>query len=266
MRREVPEEHRKCLAVPLPRFTPERGHPEERDVGVERDREGKCARARRIRVGELEARRTRAGRARRDSAPAVPDTRRAASPPVPRAPAARRTRPRSHARARVPATRCRARPRAPGRRARRRCRPRSARGSGTGRCRRRARPPRRVRRARPRAPGRRSAAARARPATARRERPSRCSCRGEERPPPEPPSRRNETTRTIGRAPVEQPRRDREVLNPPDPVRDEVDQGRTSSTASSASGWCSSSSNRPGSFAVNGMRTGLPGVTGFSTS
>ena len=59
-------------------------------------------------------------------------------------------------------------------------------------------------------------------------------------------------------APVEEPRRDREVLDRPDPVRDEV-SGSTVSTASSASGWWSSTSKRPGMVAVIGMRTGLPG-------
>ena len=76
---------------------------------------------------------------------------------------------------------------------------------------------------------------------------------------PEPAEEEERDDEHDRRAPVEEPRGDREILDLPDPVRDEVDQGRTSSTASSASGWWSSTSKRPGSFAVSGMRTGLPG-------
>ena len=168
-------------------------------------------------------------------------------------------------RARAPATRCRAGPRAAGRRARRSRRSRSARGSGTDPCRRRAPPPRRGRRAPPRRPGRRCASG---PVHEPREPVADGApplVRREQRPLPERPEQDERDDEDDGRAPVEHPRRDREVLDRPDPVCDDV-HGLTVSTASTASGWWSSTSNRPGIVAVSGSRTGFPGVIGRSTS
>ena len=114
-------------------------------------------------------------------------------------------------------------------------------------------------------PGRRSGAGRARRARPRRP------ARGLRRAPraadaaTERPSRTNEIDEDHDRAPVEEPRRDREVLDRPDPVCDEV-HGLTVSTASTASGWWSSTSNLPGIVAVIGSRTGFPGVIVRSTS
>ena len=90
----------------------------------------------------------------------------------------------------------------------------------------------------------------------------------EERPAPQDAEQDEGHHEDDGRRPVEEPRRHGEVLDPPDAVCDEpgADQGRTSITARSASGWWSSSSNRPGRFAVKGIRTGSPAVTGFSMS
>ena len=192
-----------------------------------------------------------------------------ASPRCPRARAARRRGRRSPARARDRARRIRAGRSAPGHRARRSRRSRSARGSGTGRCCRTARPPRRGRTVRRRRSAPRSAPARGRSArasrTTRRPR-SRCV---EERPAPQDAEQDERDDEDDGRRPVEQPRRHGEVLDPPDAVCDErpgAIRARTSITARSASGWWSSSSNRPGRFAVKGIRTGFPAVTGFSMS
>lgn len=74
-----------------------------------------------------------------------------------------------------------------------------------------------------------------------------------------------------GAAPIEEPRRDGEVLDPPDPVgenarKERAGQGLTVSWASSASGWCSSSSKRPGTFATNWITVGAPFFGVFSMS
>ena len=53
---EQAEVHREPLAVTRPRLPSERGHAEQRDVRVERDRERERARARWVRVRELERR------------------------------------------------------------------------------------------------------------------------------------------------------------------------------------------------------------------
>ena len=62
--------------------------------------------------------------------------------------------------------------------------------------------------------------------------------RGEQRRPPEDAEQDERDDEDDRRAPVEEPRRHGEVLDPPDAVRDDAraDQGRTSITASSASG------------------------------
>ena len=267
MRARKREEDREPLPVRLPRVPAERRHPEQRDVRVEGDRERERARARRIGVGELE--RDEREQRHRSGPAAEPLGVLGKRPRITagRAPAPRRTRPPSRATATARATRSRRRRSAPGGPARRSRRSTSGRGCGTDPCRRTA-PTTQTRKKsatestcatiaqraedeRARAAPRRSCPARARASSGLRH---------------STPSRTNETTRTIGRAPVEHPRRNREVLDPPDSVRDDVGQGRTSRTASSASGWWSSTSNRPGRFAVKGMRTGFPGVTCFSTS
>ena len=91
-------------------------------------------------------------------------------------------------------------------------------------------------------------------------------CLPEQRPPPERAEQDERDDEDDRRAPVEEPRRDREVLDSPDPVRDEEEpgQGFTSRTASSVSVGCSSNSKRPAMFAVNGSRSGVPGTISFS--
>ena len=89
--------------------------------------------------------------------------------------------------------------------------------------------------------------------------------RGEQRTRPQGTEQDERDHEDHDRAPVEEPCRDREVLNRPDPVCDEV-HGLTVSTASTASGWCISTSNLPGMVAVIGSRTGFPGVIVRSTS
>ena len=88
---------------------------------------------------------------------------------------------------------------------------------------------------------------------------------GEQRLPPQRSEHHERGDEDDRRAPVEHPCGDREVLDVPDPVCDEV-HGLTVSTASTASGWWSSTSNLPGMVAVIGSRTGLPGVIVRSTS
>ena len=74
-----------------------------------------------------------------------------------------------------------------------------------------------------------------------------------------------------GAAPVEEPRGNGEVLDPPDPVGENAwqkrrDQGVTVSWASRASGWWSSRSKRPVSLATNWITVGTPLRGVFSMS
>ena len=81
---------------------------------------------------------------------------------------------------------------------------------------------------------------------------------------PERPEQDERDNEHDARAPVEEPGRDRQVLDGADAVGDDA-HGVTLTTASKASGWWSSTSNRPGIVAVNGRRTGFPGVIARST-
>ncbi len=94
---------------------------------------------------------------------------------------------------------------------------------------------------------------------------------GELRRLPEPAEEEEGDDEDDGAAPVEEPRRDGEVADPPDPVREQArqrhcGQGLTVMSARSASGLWSSSSKRPGSFAVNWITVGLPIRGVFSMS
>ena len=85
---------------------------------------------------------------------------------------------------------------------------------------------------------------------------------------PERPQRDERHDEHEGAAPVEQPRRDGEILDPPDPVGQDPwqqirDQGRTVSCASSTSDGWSSSSKRPGTFATNWITVGTPFFDGL---
>ena len=90
---------------------------------------------------------------------------------------------------------------------------------------------------------------------------------GQERRPPQDAEQDEGDDQHRGRPPVEHPRRDGRSWIPPMPCATRPKLLRpTSRTARTESGWCSSSSKRPGRSTVSGMRTGFPGVSGFSMS
>ncbi len=261
---EKAEEHREPLARAHPGVTAERGHSEESDIGVDRDRERERARARGVRVRKLE------GGERKDR-----DNPRPPSEPL----GVFGERPRL-APAPFPCPDVGVRERAP----RRKGAPDVAEDDREGR---KPEPEDHQDPDRREVPVRVGVAEqRSRPHEGKErdrqhldgdpERPEhgpRDPARQgptplvllEHRPLPESTEQDEGDDEDDARAPVEQPRRDRKILDGPDPVADEA-QGRTSRTARSESGWWSSTSNRPGIVRVSGTRTGFPGVTGFSMS
>ncbi len=262
---EQPEVDREALAVPRPVVAAERGHPEERHVAVHRDRERERARARRIGVRELEnGEREERDRPRPASEPqgvlrewprlapaelAHPDEQvgqgtpgREAAPHVPE-----HDRQHGHAEPedhvhpgrcevaeRVGVAEQRGEPHEEEQHDRDRLDDHAERAEDEGR----------------------------EPLAERLP----VAPLPEQRLPPEGAEEHERDDEDDRRAPVEEPRRDREVLDSPDPVRDEpgTAQGFTSSTASSVSVGCNSSSKRPAMFAVNGRRSGFPGTISFS--